>query len=392
MQGLTDHSSGPISQPVSQAIFKASQNVDSIAVLQDTEKTEIESDECLRATSVSQYVVIGTYVHKNRTDGQNGDSSTSTRRGSAVLLEATRRHPGDSLCSFHLTKRDETALPAVLDVQSCKSLRTVYAACSQNKLYALSCSEKADHLDAKAVNKPQDNLETMILSLDLYDKEGERLIATSDSKGAVALYNLSATGDAKEVFQRNAHSLEAWTACVSRSVACSAERTMVYSGGDDGVLCAWRADTDRSIFRRRNAHDGVGVTTIATRLGHEHELWTGGYNDTVRIWDVRSLRRCVEERNVGGGVWRLRFHPRHSEYVLVAAMYDGCKALRLVDGSHLQVVAEFEAHESIAYGASWLSSLDSEHELVAITGSFYDCAVHIWSIDKSKGLEGTDCS
>ncbi|CAN8064457.1 unnamed protein product [Agarophyton chilense] len=377
--------SGSNTKPPSQAFFKAPQNVDSIAFLQNSGEVHSESDECLAATSVSQNIIIGTYVLESDADSQGADSTPSIRKGSALLMQATRRQMKESPCSYHLSKLDEIALPAVLDVQSSTSTRTAYAACAQNGLFALSCTTKADQLCSKVIRSRGDDLETMLLSLDVHDYGVDRLIATSDSKGIIGLHRLSENGDAEEVFERDGHSLEAWNVCISRSLPCSSEKTVVYSGGDDGILCAWRGDTKESIFRRRNAHGGVGVTTVATRQGQEHELWSGGYDDTIRIWDLRSSRRCVEELNVGGGVWRVKFHPRDQDCILVAAMYDGFKALNLIAGSHLQMIARFEAHKSIAYGASWLPSLDSKDELVAITGSFYDQAVHLWSIKVSKG-------
>lgn len=332
---------------------------------------------------VSHDVVIGTYVLENSSNSSQASSCASRRKGSVLLVEAVRAQRGDEDSTFHLSLREEAALPAVLDVQRSPSSDTVYAGCAESSLFAVNRGEDSQLLHCERVTPACDDEERMTLSVDVVDDEVGKLIATSNSKGGIALDRISNSGIVERVFEKEeGHSLEAWSVCIDRySQQQVGERSVLYSGGDDGMLCGWRCDVNDAVFRRRNAHGGVGVTTVATRTGHEYEVWSGGYDDTVRVWDTRSMRRCVKELGVGGGVWRIKFHPREEEYVLVAAMYEGCKALRWVNSGELRTVCGFDEHESIAYGVCWLEGLDWDGRLVAMSGSFYDCGVHVWSVD-----------
>lgn len=102
------------------------------------------------------------------------------------------------------------------------------------------------------------------------------------------------------------------------------------------------------------------------------------YDEKVRLWDARHLKRCITETDVNGGVWRLKWHPSNDGVVLAACMYGGFRLLRVpTDGANVAVICEYLEHESIAYGADWRS--DDERSLVA-TCSFYDCSMHIGEI------------
>ncbi len=89
--------------------------------------------------------------------------------------------------------------------------------------------------------------------------------------------------------------------------------------------------------------------------------------------------------NLGGGVWRLRWHPRDSELLLAACMYNGVAIVRMSPPwSHptsLEVVTAYHEHQSIAYGADWHQQpedLPGGSDLVA-TCSFYDRSLHVWT-------------
>ncbi|KAJ1765304.1 hypothetical protein LPJ69_001360, partial [Coemansia sp. RSA 1752] len=83
------------------------------------------------------------------------------------------------------------------------------------------------------------------------------------------------------------------------------------------------------------------------------------------------------EYNVGGGVWRLKWHPNDATQLLVGAMYNGFHVLDV--GEKVACSASFMDHTSIAYGADWCQAQKpgSEDMLVG-TCSFYDHVVHVW--------------
>lgn len=81
----------------------------------------------------------------------------------------------------------------------------------------------------------------------------------------------------------------------------------------------------------------------------------------------------------GGGVWRLKFHPRKQDCLVAACMHDGFKVLQLTEEhQELKVVEEYRGHGSLAYGGDW-SWAPSEAASKLATCSFYDNLLHLWT-------------
>ncbi|KAI3866574.1 hypothetical protein MKX03_023786 [Papaver bracteatum] len=103
-------------------------------------------------------------------------------------------------------------------------------------------------------------------------------------------------------------------------------------------------------------------------------LLTGSYDEHLRIWDVRSISKPVNESSIclGGGVWRLKQHP---------CMHNGFAVVR-VEGEKAEVLETCTNHKSLAYGADWqrgpLRKKDGIESHVAATCSFYDRLVRGW--------------
>ncbi len=107
--------------------------------------------------------------------------------------------------------------------------------------------------------------------------------------------------------------------------------------------------------------------------------------------------RPLSETEVGGGVWRVKWHPREAETLLVGCMHDGFKVLKLDElreeevgtaelrGKELDVVTRFDEHESLAYGCDWDRGTRDEEESErggsgtrVYSCSFYDATMHVW--------------
>ena len=95
----------------------------------------------------------------------------------------------------------------------------------------------------------------------------------------------------------------------------------------------------------------------------------------------------------------MKWHPKDSTKLLVAAMHGGCRVLkidalhkngqlnsmRLSEEDHVRVVSSFIEHKSMAYGADWLpvkvagrdADLESM-EYLAVSCSFYDQQAFVW--------------
>jgi diphthamide biosynthesis protein 7 len=213
-------------------------------------------------------------------------------------------------------------------------------------------------------------LATQGLALALDWGPGGGALAVSDSRGAVHTLARGPAGDLTLDRTFPGHKFEAWTLGFSKH-----DRNLLFSGGDDCCFHLYdlRSDQPGPVSRNSRAH-GMGVTAVAGHAEAEHEAWTGSYDETVRRWDLRSLKCELESVAVGGGVWRLR---QRGPRLLVAAMHDGFK---VVEGG--AVVAESRAHDSLAYGADWVDGLEGQEagwQAVA-TCSFYDHRLHVWGV------------
>ena len=102
----------------------------------------------------------------------------------------------------------------------------------------------------------------------------------------------------------------------------------------------------------------------------------------MRLWDVRSLGAPLEtaQQPLGGGVWRLAWHPREADTLLAACMQAGFALLRggRVAMRHGEQAKEGE-HGSLAYGVGWCRTGDGV--MLAVSASFYDRSVQAWRAD-----------
>ncbi|XP_050670919.1 diphthine methyltransferase-like isoform X1 [Leptidea sinapis] len=188
-------------------------------------------------------------------------------------------------------------------------------------------------------------------------------LVVSDSGGNVMV--LQVEDDCLRIIGKwKAHNFEAWISAFNYW-----NDNLFYSGGDDCVFKAYDQRVAEAVAINRT--HGAGVTTIRCHTDNEHQLLSGSYDEYVRLWDLRQLKRSVSEQDVTGGVWRLKWHPQHSGTIVAACMYGGFRLLRHTDVLH--VVSEYLEHESIAYGVDW----NYDQSCLVATCSFYDCKLHI---------------
>jgi len=102
------------------------------------------------------------------------------------------------------------------------------------------------------------------------------------------------------------------------------------------------------------------------------------------LFDTRYFSIPLTEIDVGGGAWRVKWHPcsaRRTD-LLVACMHDGFKIIRFAldhGSAHGEVVKRFDTHKSLAYGADWSFNPREDDKTLIATCSFYDHKLHLWS-------------
>lgn len=116
------------------------------------------------------------------------------------------------------------------------------------------------------------------------------------------------------------------------------------------------------------------------------------YDNSVRLFDVRKPLVPLTQADVGGGAWRVKWHPYPSRKndLLVACMHDGFKVVRfggLGDSSAVndasagtwEIVKRFDEHESLAYGVDWsFAEPNGDGDTLVASCSFYDHTLRLW--------------
>lgn len=166
---------------------------------------------------------------------------------------------------------------------------------------------------------------------------------------------------------------------------------LLYTGADDCRFSCWdlRAHPSEIVFQNTKSHQ-MGVCCITQDPMNSNILLTGSYDEFLRVWDVRSTSKPVCERSLclGGGVWRIKYHPYMSNFVLAACMHNGF-AIASIEEQNVHVVEKYCKHESLAYGADWqkgemnMQGIWNKGLLVA-TCSFYDRLLRVWQPEFSR--------
>lgn len=216
---------------------------------------------------------------------------------------------------------------------------------------------------------------------------GSLVVSLSD--GTLSLLEPDQTGQLVITSAWVAHAHEPW--CVAWNYD---DPNVIYSGGDDLQLKVWdkRQGFGQPIIT--NKRFDAGVTCIQSHPNVEHLIAVGSYDATVRLFDSRKPLKPLSHADIGGGAWRVKWHPSPSRAndLLVAAMHDGFKIVRFSDiggqsnlpagtnGGNWEIIKRYDEHKSLAYGVDWSykSSQGQTCETLIASASFYDHALHLW--------------
>lgn len=275
--------------------------------------------------------------------------------GTYKLNEETKLRTG-SLDVYSEDLKLLTSTPtksAILDVRFHDG--SIYTAHSTGEV----CIWTLESVTPKLVKELVVDQSALVLQIALQNTE---MVATLSS-GEVVYFDLNTV---KEVWRSQTHSLEAWTC------AFDLADNGIYTGGDDMLFAYHDKRMGMPIWKLR--HHDAGVTSILLRSEHPSGLWTGGYDDQLRVVDLRT-RRAVDNINLGGGVWRLIPNGPDGK-IIACCMYGGLRILKSATENDLAlpvVEGTLENHQSMVYGADWSGSY-------GYSCSFYDRLVQKWSI------------
>ncbi|KAI0365253.1 WD40 repeat-like protein [Pilatotrama ljubarskyi] len=290
----------------------------------------------------------------------------------------------------------ETELPAILDMKWCH--RTSFAA------PLLGIADSEGHITLHELDADESRLrqvqsvscassEILCLSLDWSNRrqptDGLANLIVSLSDGSLSLLQPENSSGLAVTDSWHAHDYEPWIAAWDYW-----NTNVVYSGGDDLKMKGWDIRQGGSAPIFVNKRFDAGVTTIQSHPYVEHILAVGSYDNTVRIFDTRKPLVPLVQADVGGGAWRVKWHPSSARKndLLVACMHDGFKVVRfdfgtgedasmtLSNAGHpWEVVKRFDEHSSLAYGVDWSFAGDKNDSGTLVAScSFYDHRLHTW--------------
>jgi hypothetical protein len=238
-------------------------------------------------------------------------------------------------------------------------------------------------------------------------------IVSTYSNGRVAIHDATFGSENRQaqLIERDswdAHNMftspaEVWSACF-------AGRNVILSGGDEGQVKVWDIRATTRPMQVLKAPFDAGVTCLSPHPVMEHitaigsckfgqpacylrvllntltqksgellhaRISTHPDDENVCLVDIRFMsprRPLFKSGNLGGGIWRIKWHPYTHNRMLVGAMHAGCRVLNFhsgdcLDGSPsgsfsdvdcannsltVKCTKKFTEHDSMAYGADWL--------------------------------------
>lgn len=202
-------------------------------------------------------------------------------------------------------------------------------------------------------------------------------LASSYANGSIAFWQLASDSLSNINTVTKAHDAEVWVVSHNQW-----QPNLAYSGADDCRFKLWDVRRGSASIMTNSSHS-MGVCTIQTHPSVEHTVATGSYDEQVLIWDDRNWKQPVGKHQLGGGVWRVKWHPTDSTLLVAACMHNGFHVVKLnsepsSSKSSLETTNSFY-HQSLAYGVDW--SFQASRTPVIAACSFYDRALNLWKVE-----------
>jgi len=351
----------------------------------ETTETLAEFDTELYADSVEWcpvkgyhfFLVGATYQLLSSKEDKNNGADSSKRTGYIQLFKLNNSDE-----EFELQKHTRINTVGILDVKWCMhpySNEKPILACVDSSGRVNVYKFLPDDLNLECTFSLAQNTSSIALSLSWstdITAAAQPCIASSYSSGEVQVSQLSPTSLTK-LNTWKAHEYEAWICAFNHF-----NPSIVYSGGDDCLFKGWDARSNDCIFTNRS-HE-MGVCSMHFSLNKDNILATGSYDEHVRFWDIRCIRKApLSCTSVGGGVWRLKWSPHDKNLLAAACMHNG---VSIIDCSESNMnsncpatVVKYSKHTSLAYGVDWCHK-SLQHKLLA-SCSFYDHKLCVWNFN-----------
>lgn len=351
----------------------------------DTEYSADSVEWCTQDDVHSDYFACGTYQlvqsEEEETPGEGETKAKNRPRKGRVYLYGFDSHSGalDKLQSVETAAiLDMKWLPAWRGESDSGPLLATVNALGELEIYEfLHSQRKLEKRTSFTLETARDTSEPALALALAWQRcaDGDAVqLLVSDSKGNIHQLQYTAQGELTELCNWHAHGFEAWTCAFDRWTP-----QRVYSGGDDCLLNAYDLRCGMGDRLWTNKAHGAGVTCLLSHPQHEHHLLTGCYDEQLRLFDTRSMKRSLAELNLNGGLWRIKPHPQRSDLILVACMYKNFSVVDLKDAdasAALSLLGTYDEHTSICYGADWAPTIDKSDDdqllLHMATCSFYD--------------------
>ncbi|XP_060523152.1 diphthine methyltransferase [Cylas formicarius] len=216
--------------------------------------------------------------------------------------------------------------------------------------------------------------DTIVLSLDWstgkYESSQPNIVC-SDSNGKIHLFRLLNSGLNLEK-SWNAHDFQAWI-----SAFYYWDPNIIFSGGDDALFLQFDKRVGDIPVTVNKKHE-TGVTAVHSNKSNEYVIATGSYDESVRLWDIRSLKTPQKTLKMPGPVWKLKWDPFSQELLLSACMLGGVHVINPFK-NEMEITHSYYEHANISYGVDWchldskeVEKFDQEGAAIIGTCSFYD--------------------
>lgn len=88
----------------------------------------------------------------------------------------------------------------------------------------------------------------------------------------------------------------------------------------------------------------------------------------------------ISKLGLGGGVWRIKWHPTLQNLLLLACMRTGFKIVKWKEASkEFEIIDEIQKQcEALAYGTDWCYYQEEDWPNLIVTGTFYNKTCSIW--------------